>query len=103
MTFDEEIINLTRDRASRRPADIMLTTTESLNRQLAAPDRHVAFGIGGPRDRRVRLVLLDEVHIYEGTTGAQNALLLRRLRHVVGSAAHLGRPVGDAAQCRPVP
>ena len=82
MTFGEDIINLTRDRASRRPADIMLTTTESLNRQLAAPDRHVAFGIGGPRDRRVRLVLLDEVHIYEGTTGAQNALLLRRLRHV---------------------
>jgi hypothetical protein len=83
MTFDEEIINLTRDRASRRPADILLTTTESLNRQLAAPDRYLAFGIGGPRGRRVRLVLLDEVHIYEGTTGAQNALLLRRLRHVV--------------------
>jgi hypothetical protein len=83
MTFDEDIINLTRDRGSRRPADILLTTTESLNRQLAAPDRHLAFGIGGPRARRVRLVLLDEVHIYEGTTGAQNALLLRRLRHVV--------------------
>jgi hypothetical protein len=83
MTFDEDIINLTRDRASRRPADILLTTTESLNRQLAAPDRYLAFGIGGPRARRVRLVLLDEVHIYEGTTGAQNALLLRRLRHVV--------------------
>jgi hypothetical protein len=83
MTFDENVINLTRDRASRRPADILLTTTESLNRQLAAPDRHLAFGIGGPRARRIRLVLLDEVHIYEGTTGAQNALLLRRLRHVV--------------------
>lgn len=83
ITFDEDIINLTRDRARRRPADILLTTTESLNRQLAAPDRHVAFGIGGPRARRVRLVLLDEVHIYEGTTGAQNALLLRRLRHMV--------------------
>jgi hypothetical protein len=82
MTFSEEIINLTRDRAARRPADIMLTTTESLNRQLAAPDRHMAFGIGGPRDHRVRLVLLDEVHIYEETTGAQNALLMRRLRHV---------------------
>jgi hypothetical protein len=83
LTFDEEVINLTRDRAIRRPADILLTTTESLNRQIAAPDRHLAFGMGGPRARRVRLVLLDEVHIYEGTTGAQNALLLRRLRHVV--------------------
>jgi len=83
MTLGENIINLTRDRAGRRPADVMLTTTESLNRQLAAPDRHVAFGISGPKARRVRLVLLDEVHIYEGTTGAQNALLLRRLRHVV--------------------
>lgn len=83
LTFGEDIINLTRDRANRRPADIMLTTTESLNRQLAAPDQHVAFGMGGPRARRARLVLLDEVHIYEGTTGAQNALLLRRLRHVM--------------------
>jgi len=83
MTLGEDIINLTRERARKRPADVMLTTTESLNRQLAAPDRHVAFGISGPKARRVRLVLLDEVHIYEGTTGAQNALLLRRLRHVV--------------------
>jgi len=83
ITFGEDIINLTRDRASRRPADIMLTTTESLNRQLASPDRHLAFGIGGARDRRVRMILLDEVHIYNETTGAQNAFLLRRLRHIV--------------------
>ena len=83
MTFDEHILNLTRDRARDRPADIMLTTSESLNRQLAAPDQHRAFGLGGPPARRVQLVLLDEVHIYEGTTGAQNALLMRRLRHMV--------------------
>jgi hypothetical protein len=83
VTFEEEIINLTRDRATERPADVLLTTTESINRQLAAPDQHKAFGLAG-KARRVRLVLLDEIHIYEGTTGAQNALLLRRLRHVIG-------------------
>lgn len=83
VTFGEDILNVTRDRASKRPADIMLTTTESLNRQLASPDRHLAFGIAGNRDRRVRMVLLDEVHIYDGTTGAQNAYLLRRLRRMV--------------------
>jgi hypothetical protein len=79
--FNREILNLSRETATRRPADVILTTTESINRQLATPDRHVAFGISG---HKVRLVLLDEVHVYEGTTGAQNALLLRRLRHAIG-------------------
>jgi hypothetical protein len=78
--LDESYITLTRDRASADPPDIMFTTTESLNRQLAAPDQYRAFGIG---DRRVRAVLLDEIHTYEGTTGAQNALLLRRLRRAL--------------------
>lgn len=80
LLLDESYITLTRDRASSDPPDIMFTTTESLNRQLAAPDQHRAFGIG---DRRVRAVLLDEVHTYEGSSGAQNALLLRRLRRAL--------------------
>jgi len=80
VVIDESYITLTRDRASSNPPDVMFTTTESLNRQLAAPDQHRAFGIG---DRRVRAVLLDEIHTYEGTSGAQNALLLRRLRRAL--------------------
>ena len=80
VVVEESYITLTRERAASDPPDVMFTTTESLNRQLAAPDQHRAFGI---RDPRLRVVLLDEVHTYEGTTGAQNALLLRRLRRTV--------------------
>lgn len=79
-TIDERYITLTRERAAKQPPDVMFTTTESLNRQLAAPDQHGAFGL---RTDKLRMVLLDEVHTYEGTSGAQNALLLRRLRRMV--------------------
>lgn len=77
---DETEITLTRERAQSSPADIMFTTTESLNRQLAAPDQHRAFGL---HPDGLRMVLLDEVHTYEGSSGAQNALLMRRLRRAV--------------------
>lgn len=79
---EPERIALTRESAIARPPDIMFTTTESLNRQLADPDAYPAFGLAG--DDRVRMVLLDEVHTYEGVSGAQNAYLLRRLRHTIG-------------------
>lgn len=75
------ILRLTRESARNNPPTVMLSTTESLNRQLSAPGNLRAFGIH--RDG-VRAVLLDEVHIYEGTTGAQNAYLLRRLRKALG-------------------
>lgn len=76
-TVTDEYVTLTRSRAVNSPPDIMFTTTESLNRQLAAPDKFTAFGIGADA---LRFVLLDEVHTYEGVSGAQNALLLRRLK-----------------------
>lgn len=78
---DGKFLRLTRDSARRNPADLMLSTTESLNRQLSAPGNLGAFGV---RPSTLAAVLLDEVHTYEGTTGAQNAILLRRLRHALG-------------------
>lgn len=74
-------LRLTRDSARKWPADIMLSTTESVNRQLSSPSALRAFGIA---TRSLRAVLLDEIHTYEGTSGAQNALLLRRVRHALG-------------------
>lgn len=79
---DGDVLRLTRDRARREPADLMLSTTESVNRQLAAPGNLCAFGLQRPAT--LRAVLLDEVHTYAGTTGAQNALLLRRMTERVG-------------------
>lgn len=80
--LDSSRIALTRNASIEHPPDIMFTTTESLNRQLASPDTHPAFGLSG--SGRARMILLDEVHTYEGTTGAQNAFLLRRIRHALG-------------------
>lgn len=81
VVVDGSHLRLTRDSARRRPADLMLSTTESLNRQLSAPGNLGAFGI---QPASLAAVLLDEVHTYEGTAGAQNAVLLRRLRHALG-------------------
>lgn len=75
------VLRITRDAARLNPAHVMLTTTESLNRQLASPGNLRAFGV---KPASLRAVLLDEVHTYEGTTGAQNAYLFRRLRHALG-------------------
>jgi hypothetical protein len=79
--IDERFVRLTRSSARESPPDIMLSTTESLNRQLASPANLRAFGIA---PASLQVVLLDELHIYEGTTGAQNAYLFRRLRHALG-------------------
>ncbi|GAA5133953.1 protein DpdJ [Pseudonocardia adelaidensis] len=79
--LNDGVLRLTRESAVANPADVMLTTTESVNRQLAAPGNLAAFGV---QPATLRAVLLDEVHTYEGTTGAQNAILLRRLRHALG-------------------
>lgn len=77
---DGRFLRLTRESARRAPAHLMLSTTESLNRQLSAPGNLNAFGV---RPSSLEAVLLDEVHTYEGTTGAQNAVLLRRLKHAL--------------------
>jgi hypothetical protein len=72
---------LTRERIQRTPPDVLFTTTETLNRRLSDTDSRRVFGIGVPR--KPRFVLLDEVHTYVGTSGAQAALLIRRWRHLV--------------------
>jgi len=104
---DERFIRLTRSSARKSPPDIMLSTTESLNRQLANPGNLKAFGI---RPSTLELILLDELHIYEGTTGAQNAYLFRRLRHSLGRrplwvalSATLRGPGEFLSQCVNVP
>ena len=74
---DDEYVSLTRSSANNRPPDVMLATTESVNRQLADPSKWNAFGLG---ERPLKYVLLDEIHTYVGVSGAQSALLMRRLR-----------------------
>lgn len=71
---------LTRQSMQSEPPDLLFTTTEMLNRTSADPELGSLLGW---MSKRPKLVLLDEVHTYSGTHGAQVALLLRRWRHAV--------------------
>lgn len=78
----DEIV-LTRHSLNDRPPDILFTTTEMLNQRLSDHWYRGLFGVGMPRHRKPFLALLDEVHTYTGTSGAQAALVLRRWRHAI--------------------
>ena len=77
-------IVLTRERAEREPPDIVFATLEMVHQRIADTRRRQIIGLHQDPNRRARMVLLDEIHTYEGTTGAQSALALRRWRHVLG-------------------
>jgi hypothetical protein len=82
-TVGRDEFALTREDMRGAPPDVLFTTTESLNRQLASGWARAVFGLSGTR--RPRLCLLDEIHTYDGTHGAQVANLVRRWRHAVGA------------------
>ncbi|MBS2963831.1 DEAD/DEAH box helicase [Actinocrinis puniceicyclus] len=79
----DEIV-LTRPAIRRRPPDLLFTTTEMLNRSLSSGENMHVFGVGPKAACTPGLILLDEVHTYEGTNGAQAAFLLRRWRRLLG-------------------
>lgn len=89
----------TRDELQSRPPEILFTTTEMANRNLGDTRRRKLF-VGDGR-RSPDFVLLDEIHTYSGTHGAQVGHLVRRWlaamespSHVVGLSATLADPVG---------
>jgi hypothetical protein len=82
-----EEVRLTRDRLSQSPPDLLFTTTEMVNQRMATSLGKL-FGFKQPEHQRPRLVLLDEVHTYEGVHGAQVALLLRRWQKLTGARPH---------------
>ena len=97
----EDWIILTRRRLQCQPPDILFTTTEILNRHLSNHWMHNLFGVGSPRAKKPFLALLDEVHTYQGATGAQTALTLRRWRHQLAAPigwVGLSATLGDAAR-----
>jgi superfamily II DNA or RNA helicase len=77
-------LSLTRRSMQQRPPDLLFTTTEMLNRSLSDGWSMHVFGVGPKAKSTPQLVLLDEVHTYEGTNGAQVAYLLRRWRRLLG-------------------
>ena len=79
--LDSSVIALTRKRMRQSPPDLLFTTTEMLNRNISNLDMRQVLGIGVTK--KPRLMLLDEIHTYEGTTGAQAAMTIRRWHHGV--------------------
>lgn len=93
----------TRRTLASKPPEILFTTTEMVNRLLGEPRMRrllVGDSSGAPD-----FVLLDEIHTYSGTHGAQVAHLIRRWRgemarpsHMVGLSATLADPAGFFSQ-----
>jgi len=115
------VVRLTRESLQKHPPDILFLSAEMLNRELGNPDWSKTFGFG-EGGLSPRLLLLDEVHTYQGVPGAQTSWLLRRWRHwarirniqVVGLSAtltdapsHLARvggvPPSAVTEFRPTP
>lgn len=71
------MIRLTRDLIRQRPPDILMMSLEMLNKEISSP---INAGLLGFKHSLPppRLLLLDEVHTYEGTGGAQVPWILRR-------------------------
>lgn len=101
VTCSAEVTRLvfTRSELQARPPEILFTTTEMVNQSLGNAHRRKLF-VGDGR-RSPDYVLLDEIHAYSGTHGAQVANLIRRWLaamespgHVVGLSATLADPAG---------
>jgi hypothetical protein len=78
----DEIV-LTRARLEREAPDILFTTTEMLNQRLGDDRIRHLFGVGERARYPVEMMLLDEVHTYAGSPGAQTAYLLQRWRRML--------------------
>ena len=102
VVIDESHVVLTRRKAQDQPPDILFTTAESLNRQLSNTFNRKLFGICPERALRARYLLLDEIHTYGGTSGAQAAMVFRRWRHARGDGAPV-RFVGLSATLEDAP
>jgi ATP-dependent helicase YprA (DUF1998 family) len=86
--LESDEIRLTRARMFDSPPDVLFTTTEMLNQRLSSSRYARVFGLNMPSERRPKLVLIDEVHSYDGPHGAHVAYLLRRWRHLSHARPH---------------
>ncbi|MHB1056921.1 MAG: protein DpdJ [Rhodanobacter sp.] len=79
---DGQQLRLTRAAMQAEPPDVLFTSVEMLNQRMSDSEMRHLFGLGPDADSVPALMLLDEVHVYSGTYGAQVAFLLRRWSHL---------------------
>ena len=103
-SFGQDQVVLTRQTMQSSPPDLLFVTTEMLNRGMSDLNLARPLGIDAPPGKKPRMMLLDEIHTYEGTTGAQAAMVLRRWHHsvqapitFVGLSATLSNPIRHMA------
>ena len=81
--LDGSVFPITRESMKNSVPDILFTTTEMLNQRLSDSSMAHLFGVGPKAVRAPELVLMDEVHTYEGKHGAQVAYLMRRWQRLL--------------------
>ena len=99
--IDSSQLRFTRESMQSAPPDVLFTTVEMLNRNLSNSDVRHLFGVGPDAAFAPPLMLLDEVHVYAGTYGAQVAHLLRRWSHLARrrtSFVGLSATIADGAE-----
>lgn len=82
----EDEVMFTRSSMDLTPPDIVFTTTEMMNRMMGNLQSCKVIGVGVTRSPF--MMLLDEVHTYEGIHGAQVSYLLKRWRNAVSGPVH---------------
>jgi len=96
----DRVLRLTRQQLQHDPTDVLFLSAEMLNREMGNSEWSRTLGIGRG-SLTPRLVLLDEVHTYQGIQGAQISWVLRRWRH--WSRARTAHFVGLSATLRDAP
>lgn len=82
ITLEQKHIALTRESLLEQTPDLLFITLEMLNQRLSDYSMNKLFGIN-QYEKKPFLMLLDEVHTYTGTTGAQAALVIRRWKQAL--------------------
>jgi len=99
---------LTRQSMQANPPDLVFASAEMLH--LSTSDLRYGPIVGLHTQRSPVMLLLDEIHTYEGIGGAQTAQVIRRWRHlvrgaveIVGLSATLPGPVAFLSQLTGLP
>lgn len=84
--IEKEEVIITRSSMEKEAPDVLFTTTEMMNRMMSNLQSCKLIGIGVTKPPL--MMLLDEVHTYEGIHGAQVSYLLRRWRNAINGSVH---------------
>lgn len=82
--FPDPLTNeiLSREEMQQTPPHILITNYSMLEYMLLRPKDDKVFS-----SARLHFVVLDEAHVYKGTTGMETSMLMRRLRARIGNSS----------------